>query len=156
MVLMATTKHYMYANLAMLEAVLNVALSLWWVRIWGLPGVIGGTLLARLLTTGWYIPMAAVKIVGSEFEGVYESSVGSFVCRGQFDCSVGRAYRPSSCRFWRCVYELHICFVGSFCGSIRSGWLKQAREGAGDVHIADLCHCPERKAVNPGSGVVVR
>jgi hypothetical protein len=69
-VLMATSRHYGYAALAMAEGVLNLALSLWWVRYWGLAGVIGGTIAARLLTNGWYMPVAALGAIGmsgSEF-----------------------------------------------------------------------------------------
>ncbi len=69
-VLMATSRHYGYAALAMAEGVLNLAFSLWWVRYWGLAGVIGGTIAARLLTNGWYMPVAALGAIGmsgSEF-----------------------------------------------------------------------------------------
>ncbi|MGH7782132.1 MAG: lipopolysaccharide biosynthesis protein [Candidatus Binataceae bacterium] len=60
-VLMATTRHYVYAALAVFEGGLNLVLSLWWVRHWGLAGVIGGTLAARMLTNGWYLPAAALS-----------------------------------------------------------------------------------------------
>ncbi|MHB8382858.1 MAG: lipopolysaccharide biosynthesis protein [Candidatus Binataceae bacterium] len=69
-VLMATSRHYGYAALAIAEGVMNLVLSLWWVRYWGLAGVIGATVISRLLTNGWYVPMAAVRTVGmsgSEF-----------------------------------------------------------------------------------------
>jgi O-antigen/teichoic acid export membrane protein len=63
-VLMATTRHYGYAVLAAVEGVLNLGLSLWWVRYWGLAGVIGATVTARLLTNGWYMPVAALRTIG--------------------------------------------------------------------------------------------
>jgi len=63
-VLMATTRHYGYAALAAVEGVLNLGLSLWWVRYWGLSGVIGATVAARLLTNGWYMPVAALRTIG--------------------------------------------------------------------------------------------
>jgi O-antigen/teichoic acid export membrane protein len=63
-ILMATSRHYGYAALAIAEGVLNLALSLWWVRYWGLAGVIGATIAARLLTNGWYMPTAALKAIG--------------------------------------------------------------------------------------------
>ncbi|MGC1677205.1 MAG: oligosaccharide flippase family protein [Candidatus Binataceae bacterium] len=69
-VLMATTRHYGYAALAAVEGALNLGLSLWWVRYWGLAGVIGATVAARLLTNGWYLPVAALRTIGmsgSEF-----------------------------------------------------------------------------------------
>jgi O-antigen/teichoic acid export membrane protein len=63
-VLMATSSHYGYAVSAITEGVLNLILSLWWVHIWGLPGVIAGTVAARILTTGWYLPLAAMRVLG--------------------------------------------------------------------------------------------
>ncbi|MBI4382696.1 MAG: oligosaccharide flippase family protein [Nitrospinae bacterium] len=39
-----------------IEAVLNVTLSLIWVRVYGAIGVALGTLAAHLLTTGWFVP----------------------------------------------------------------------------------------------------
>src|ERR1035437_319742 len=63
-ILMATTRHYGYAALAMAEGLLNLALSLLWVRYWGLAGVIGATITARLITTGWYLPVTATRALG--------------------------------------------------------------------------------------------
>jgi O-antigen/teichoic acid export membrane protein len=62
-VLVATTRHYGVARLHAFESALNLALSLWWVRRWGLSGVIAGTVVARLVTTAWYIPLAALETV---------------------------------------------------------------------------------------------
>jgi hypothetical protein len=61
---MATTRHYGYALLAVFEGGLNLALSLWWVRHWELAGVIGATIAARLATNGWYMPVAALSVIG--------------------------------------------------------------------------------------------
>ena len=61
MVLVATTRHYGPAAMHVAESALNVALSVWWARTWGLPGVIAGTLVARLITSAWYIPFAAAR-----------------------------------------------------------------------------------------------
>ncbi|HUY27895.1 MAG TPA: hypothetical protein VMV27_10790 [Candidatus Binataceae bacterium] len=63
-VLMATTHHYGYAALAMVEAALNLALSLWWVRHFGTAGVVAATVTARLVTNGWYLPAAALRAIG--------------------------------------------------------------------------------------------
>jgi hypothetical protein len=62
--LVASTQHYGAAAMHAIESVLNLGLSLWWVRSFGLPGVIAGTVIARLVTTGWYIPTVASRIVG--------------------------------------------------------------------------------------------
>jgi O-antigen/teichoic acid export membrane protein len=58
-VLMATTRHSGAAVIHIVESALNLLLSLRWVHTWGLPGVIAGTLVARLLTSAWYLPVAA-------------------------------------------------------------------------------------------------
>jgi len=85
-ILMGTSRHYVYARLAVLEGVLNLALSLWWVRIWGLPGVIAGTVAARLLTNGWYIPLAATRVTGlgvrNFVRGVARTAAASLVAAG--------------------------------------------------------------------------
>ena len=58
-VLVATTRHYGAATLHLVESGLNLSLSLWWVQPWGLSGVIAGTVVARILNTAWYVPLAA-------------------------------------------------------------------------------------------------
>jgi O-antigen/teichoic acid export membrane protein len=67
MVLMATTRHYGYAAWAVIEGLLNLTLSLWWVQLFGLPGVIAATVAARLLTIGWYIQFAAFETLQIHF-----------------------------------------------------------------------------------------
>src|SRR5262249_31419156 len=62
--LVASTQHYGAAAMHTIESILNLGLSLWWVRSFGLGGVIAGTVVARLVTTGWYIPTVASRIVG--------------------------------------------------------------------------------------------
>ncbi|MGH9577457.1 MAG: lipopolysaccharide biosynthesis protein, partial [Terriglobales bacterium] len=49
-ILWATTRHYAWSVLMVFEGLLNLALSLWWVRHWGLTGVIAATVTAALLT----------------------------------------------------------------------------------------------------------
>jgi len=60
-VLMATSRHYGYAAMAVTEGALNLVLSLWWVHLFGLAGVVAGTVAARLLTNGWYMQLAALR-----------------------------------------------------------------------------------------------
>jgi O-antigen/teichoic acid export membrane protein len=59
--LSATTQHYAWSALTVFEGILNLVLSLWWVRIWGLPGVIGATVAASVVTNCWYLPYKAVR-----------------------------------------------------------------------------------------------
>jgi O-antigen/teichoic acid export membrane protein len=62
-ILWATTHHYAWSALTIFEGVLNLALSLWWVRVWGLPGVIGATIVASVLTNSWYLPYRAMRVL---------------------------------------------------------------------------------------------
>jgi O-antigen/teichoic acid export membrane protein len=62
-VLWATTRHYRWAAITMFEGVLNLVLSLWAVRHFGLAGVIGGTIVASVLTNFWYIPASAASML---------------------------------------------------------------------------------------------
>lgn len=54
-ILMGTTQHRGYAIMAVFEGIFNVALSVWWIHIWGVAGVAAATLTARLATTGWFM-----------------------------------------------------------------------------------------------------
>ncbi|MBU4376677.1 MAG: oligosaccharide flippase family protein [Candidatus Omnitrophica bacterium] len=63
-ILMGTTQHRGYAKMAVFEGILNVALSLWWVHLWGVIGVAAGTLAARLATNGWFMFYRAYAITG--------------------------------------------------------------------------------------------
>lgn len=49
------------AFMAICEAVINVLLSIWLGNLYGLKGVVLGTIFASLLTTGWYIPFISIK-----------------------------------------------------------------------------------------------
>jgi O-antigen/teichoic acid export membrane protein len=60
-VLLATNRHYQFATLCMIEASINLILSLWWVRHLALAGVIGATVTARLVTNAWFVPFVALK-----------------------------------------------------------------------------------------------
>lgn len=63
-ILVATTNHYRYAASTIIEGLLNLTLSLMWVRHYGLAGVIGGTIVASLLTTSWYVSVTAPGVIG--------------------------------------------------------------------------------------------
>ncbi len=65
--LTATTRHYGFATLVIVEGALNLALSLWWVRYWGVAGVIGATVAASIVTNAWYLPLAACRVVEVSF-----------------------------------------------------------------------------------------
>jgi len=90
LILVATTRHYGAAGMHTLESVLNLVLSLWWVRHWGLAGVVAGTVVARMLTSGWYIPMAAMWTLDirlHDFNGTVAR--GAAVAAVAIFCTVG-------------------------------------------------------------------
>ncbi len=62
-ILVATTRHYGAAAIHWLDSILNLALSLWWVRRWGLAGVIAGTVAGRCATSAWYLFAAALGVL---------------------------------------------------------------------------------------------
>jgi O-antigen/teichoic acid export membrane protein len=64
MILWATTRHYVWAGVTIFEGLLNLALSLWWVRYWGLAGVIGATVFTSIVTNTWYLPYGALRTLG--------------------------------------------------------------------------------------------
>jgi len=88
-VLYATTKHYGFAKFALTEGLLNLVLSLWWVRYWGLGGVIGGTLTARVLTTLWYTPWAAFTLLDTRFDRFFRDMwPAAAICVGAIVCAI--------------------------------------------------------------------
>ena len=54
-ILVGTTQHKGYALVAVLEGIINITLSIWWIHIWNVAGVAAATLAARLATNGWYM-----------------------------------------------------------------------------------------------------
>ncbi len=62
--LWATSRHYQWSLLTVCEGVLNLVLSLWWVRWWGMAGVVGATVVASLATESWYLPVTALRSLG--------------------------------------------------------------------------------------------
>jgi O-antigen/teichoic acid export membrane protein len=63
-ILAATTNHYYYAAITIAEGLLNLTLSVLWVHRYGLAGVIGGTIVASVFTTAWYVSVAAPAVIG--------------------------------------------------------------------------------------------
>jgi O-antigen/teichoic acid export membrane protein len=68
-ILWATSRHYLWATIALGEGLLNLSLSIWWAHRWGLAGVIAASIVARLLTNAWYLPIAASLTVGGSLRG---------------------------------------------------------------------------------------
>ena len=49
--------------MSLVEAALNLGLSVWWVRRFGAPGVAAGTLAAGLLTSGWFVTWTTARLL---------------------------------------------------------------------------------------------
>ncbi len=64
MILWSTSRHQRWAAISLVEGGLNLGLSIWWAHRWGLAGVIGASVVARLVTNAWYLPLAASLAVG--------------------------------------------------------------------------------------------
>jgi Na+-driven multidrug efflux pump len=61
--IVATSKHKTYSYLCLAEGTLNLALSYWWVHVWGVRGVALGTLVSQIVFSGVYLPWAGMRIV---------------------------------------------------------------------------------------------
>ena len=60
-VLTASEKHAAYANMTVLEAILNVILTIYLTYKYGLIGAISGTVVSRLLTNAWFMFYQTLK-----------------------------------------------------------------------------------------------
>jgi O-antigen/teichoic acid export membrane protein len=61
--IVATSKHKTYSYLCLAEGTLNLALSYWWVHVWGVRGVALGTLVSHALVSGLYLPWAGMRML---------------------------------------------------------------------------------------------
>lgn len=78
-ILWATTRHYVWSFISIAEGVLNLVLSLWMVRRFGLAGVVGGTVIASTLLTLWYLPYAAFRTLGISIRSAAREMAPGFV-----------------------------------------------------------------------------
>jgi O-antigen/teichoic acid export membrane protein len=63
-------------------AAINLGLSVWWARQWGVAGVACGTLAAYLLTDVWYLPRLAVRLYGLSGRALAAACGGALVRGG--------------------------------------------------------------------------
>ena len=61
--LSAVEKHAPYANMTVIEAILNIILSIYFTINFGLIGTISGTIVARLLTNAWFMFYQSLKVL---------------------------------------------------------------------------------------------
>jgi O-antigen/teichoic acid export membrane protein len=61
--LSAVEKHAPYANMTIIEATLNIILSIYFTLTYGLIGTISGTIVARLLTNTWFMFYQSLKVL---------------------------------------------------------------------------------------------
>ncbi|MBP5273938.1 MAG: hypothetical protein ILO36_03260 [Abditibacteriota bacterium] len=77
------------------ESVLNLALSVWWAKLWGIPGVLWGTIASTLLVPFWVEPWVVYRW------GFKKSCLGFFVRYTAYFLVTALAYLACSylCRF---------------------------------------------------------
>ncbi len=63
-VLIGTTNHKGYAIMTMIEGIINLILSIWWVHLWGVSGVAAATVFGRITTNGWYMFYSCYNTTG--------------------------------------------------------------------------------------------
>jgi len=78
-ILVGTTQHKGYALVAVLEGIINIILSIWWIHIWGVAGVAAATLTARLTTNGWYMFYRAYVVTGVGIQILTRNVVQPFI-----------------------------------------------------------------------------
>ena len=61
--LSAVEKHAPYANMTIIEAILNIIFSIYFTINFGLIGTISGTIVARLLTNAWFMFYQSLKVL---------------------------------------------------------------------------------------------
>jgi hypothetical protein len=55
---------------AIVECIVNLALSIWLVRRWGIAGVIAGSVFAHLLTNAWYMQYGAIQVLNIPYSRI--------------------------------------------------------------------------------------
>ncbi len=93
-ILWATTRHYRWAVLALMEGVANLALSLWGVRHFGLSGVIGATVATSLMMTFWYLPYGALRTLDLSIAKAARELAPGFAVSAAALAAVAILWRP--------------------------------------------------------------
>lgn len=78
-VIVGTSKHKGYALITVLEGLLNVALSIYWVQIWGVVGAIGATIAVRLATSFLYMIHKSSRITGVSALKMFRRTLSPFI-----------------------------------------------------------------------------
>lgn len=78
-VIIGTSKHKNYALITVMEGIINITLSIIWVQIWGIVGVICGTIVARLSTSFWYMTGKSAKIIGLSVYRIFAKTFSPFI-----------------------------------------------------------------------------
>lgn len=78
-ILVGTSQHKVYAIMAVIEGVINLILSIWWVYIWGVVGIIAATIIARIITNAWYLPYKASIITGAGIHSIVVKVINPFI-----------------------------------------------------------------------------
>ncbi len=62
--------------MSIVEAALNLALSIWWVRLYGIAGVAAATIVAGLATSAWYVTRTVASALGIRVTAYLSSTFG--------------------------------------------------------------------------------
>lgn len=124
--------------LLILTAAINLGLSLWWGRLWGLFGILLATAVSRLLTNTWYDPYAVFKYglqksVLPYFRryGLYAVILAVTGAISYFICSLvpGTGVLSTIGRFLLCCTIPNLCFFLCFSRTEEFQYFKRVYSG---------------------------
>ena len=78
-VIIGTSKHKTYALVTVIEGIINVVLSIFWVQIWGVAGVISATIFARVSSSFWFMIRKSAEITGVSVLKTFEKTFSPFM-----------------------------------------------------------------------------
>lgn len=78
-IMIATTNHKGYAIMTIIEGILNLILSVWWIHLWGVAGVAAATIFGRITTNGWYMFYSCYKITGIGLDSIIRKVIKPYV-----------------------------------------------------------------------------
>jgi O-antigen/teichoic acid export membrane protein len=78
-ILVGTTRHRVYSMFTVVEGLLNLGLSIFWVQIWGVVGVICATIFARLFVTFWFMIHQSFSITGLSIKKFLDEVIKPFI-----------------------------------------------------------------------------
>ncbi len=118
-ILWATTRHYVWSLISIAEGVLNLVLSLWLVRYFGLAGVIGATVISSALFTFWYLPYAAFRTLGISIREAIQELAPGFAVSALALGAVGMLWKPNL--DVSLPYAIGVCAIATLAYAVAFG-----------------------------------